>query len=726
MKTEWTRAAVTFLLTAVAGGIIAFSPPGQELEESVDLTLLFRLRGGIPPPDSVVVVGIDQAASRRMGLDPDPAAWPRGVHAELIELLEGEEVPAIGFDLFFETPSSDSDDIHFARSARRAGNVILSQRLVRERLVADGTAPVGALPQLERVVMPPPPISAAVLSSAPFPLPRFPVRLNRAWIFLQGSGDMPAFPAVVLQASLIDILPDFLGLIARSLPREPVISAPVPLLEGDPYRLNTLMREIRSRFARHPELPGKLETLLDGIPPGRALRLRTLATLYAGEEIVLKYYGPPRTIRTIPYDRALKSPEELRGKIVLVGVSESNPSVQRDVFHTVFSSEEGIQIPGIEVAATVVANLLEGGGIRPVSPGMRWLILIAGAGACACASCFTKPAATTGVMLLTLAVHGAVALRLFTAESIWIPVAPLLVGQLPAAALTAFTLQFLAVSRERRAMRNAFSHYLPPDVVDRVTNEIERIRDQQQEVDAVCLYTDAERYTALSEKLPPQELARLMNDYFEVVFTPIRRHGGTISNIVGDSALAFWIFSSDPQGVKRSVCRAALEIADGIREFNSHAPEEMRLPIRIGIHAGRVILGNFGAAGHYEYRPVGDIVNTATRLEGLNKLLGTTILVSAEALEGVDDMPGRYLGDFIFVGKTHPVSVYEPWTGEDIELNEALAEFRHGRFEAVVRILAERSDRGDPVARFYLSICRELGAGPPPDGWVGAVRLHSK
>lgn len=726
MNPEWSRVAVTFLLSAAAGGIIAFSPPGQALEESVDLGILFRLRGGIPPPDSVAVIGIDQGAARRLGLDSDPAAWPRSLHADLVELLNRHDVPVIAFDLFFEAPSGDADDTRFARAARTAGNVILSQRLVREGVLTDGSSPAGTLPQLERAIMPVPSISGAVLSSAPFPLPRIPIRLNRSWTFLRGSGDMPSFPAVVLQASLMEILPDFLGMIARSLPREPPISPAVPLLEGDPYRLNTLMREIRSRFVRHPELPGLLERQLDGIPQDRALRFRSLVTLYSGEEIVIRYYGPPGTVRTIPYDRALNSPGELQGKIVFVGVSESNPSVQRDVFHTVFSTGEGLDIAGIEVAATVVANLMEGGGIRQASPGVRLLIVIAGACALAGASAPTKPAATILVMLAVTGTYGLLAFHLFTAESVWIPIAPLLAGQLPIAAVTAFTMHFRQVSRERRAVRNAFSHYLPPDVVDRVTKEIETIKDQQQEVDAVCLYTDAERYTALSEMLQPSELARLMNDYFEVVFTPIRRHGGTISNIVGDSALAFWISSGDPDGARRKVCRAALEIADGIRQFNARAPEEMRLPIRIGIHAGRVILGNFGAAGHYEYRPVGDIVNTATRLEGLNKFLGTTILVSSEVLEGLEDLPVRYLGDFIFVGKKQPVSVHEPWREKDDGLNEALAEFRRGRFEAVVRLLAGRSDSGDPVARFYVSVCRELILDPPADGWAGAVRLRSK
>ena len=108
----------------------------------------------------------------------------------------------------------------------------------------------------------------------------------------------------------------------------------------------------------------------------------------------------------------------------------------------------------------------------------------------------------------------------------------------------------------------------------------------------------------------------------------------------------------------RDACGAAIEIAIALREFRQTLGKPA-LPTRIGLHAGEIFLGNIGGARHFEYRPVGDIVNTATRIEGMNKYLGTKILVSAEVCSAVNGFLTRNLGMFLLAGKTRPVNVHE-------------------------------------------------------------------
>jgi hypothetical protein len=138
-----------------------------------------------------------------------------------------------------------------------------------------------------------------------------------------------------------------------------------------------------------------------------------------------------------------------------------------------------------------------------------------------------------------------------------------------------------------------------------------------------------------------EELAAFMNKYYAAVFDPVKLHGGMVSNVVGDSMLALWLTTKENPPSFSSACLAAIEIDHALAEFNRSRPR-LELPTRI-----------------YEYRPIGDIVNTATRIEGLNKQLGTQILVSEEVVSQANKFLARDLGKFLLVGKSKPVHVYE-------------------------------------------------------------------
>ena len=128
-----------------------------------------------------------------------------------------------------------------------------------------------------------------------------------------------------------------------------------------------------------------------------------------------------------------------------------------------------------------------------------------------------------------------------------------------------------------------------------------------------------------------------MNRYYGVLFEPVKQHGGLVQDVVGDSMLAIWATTEPDASLRNRAMVAALAAATAVDRFNA-ASGRFALPTRIGLHSGRLLLGSVGAIDHYEYRAVGDIVNTATRLEGLNKHLGTRLLVSAEVLHGLEDL----------------------------------------------------------------------------------------
>jgi adenylate cyclase len=238
--------------------------------------------------------------------------------------------------------------------------------------------------------------------------------------------------------------------------------------------------------------------------------------------------------------------------------------------------------------------------------------------------------------------------------------------------------------------------------------------------------------------MEPAELGAFMNRYYEVLFEPVKRHGGVVQDVVGDSMLAVWATTEPDLSLRNRACLAALDIASAVDRFNA-GTGRLALPTRVGLHSGRLLLGSVGAMDHYEYRAVGDIVNTATRLEGLNKHLGTRMLVSADVLQGLDGLVSRELGGFLLAGKSRPVLVHEligrvaDVTQRDRDrcaiFAEALAAYRRGAWSEAMRLWREvvRAHGGDDgPSQFYLRWCEAHSSNPPDANWDGVVRMDQK
>jgi len=164
----------------------------------------------------------------------------------------------------------------------------------------------------------------------------------------------------------------------------------------------------------------------------------------------------------------------------------------------------------------------------------------------------------------------------------------------------------------------------------------------------------------------------------------------------------------------------------------------LQLPTRIGLHSGKMLLGHVGAMAHYEYRAVGDIVNTTTRIQGLNKYLGTHILVSEEVLSQLDGFLTRELGKFLFVGKSKPLVIYELICRLDkadrqqgslcADFAEALGAYRRGSWEEAIERFygCLKHYDGDGPSLFYITLCEQYKEHPPEESWNGVIRLTKK
>jgi adenylate cyclase len=738
----------------IGGAVMGLLPFGSDFEESAGLDLLFLVRGFRQPPGEVTVIAVDKESADRYGLPPDPRRWPRSFHGRLVDRLAKAGAAVIVFDLFFEEPRDPADDRRFAESVARAGNVVLSERL-RDVIAAPGAGkdPSAAGLSLTKTVPLLPSLSRAAAAVASYPLPKVPYRVSRDWTFTKEARDGPTLPVAAFQVYARSAY----GRFARRLANvRPGIADRLPA-DGETLagggRAGETAQALREIFEADPSLGERMRSDLASAGAARdgareTATLSSLIGIYGGESRkYLNFYGPPRTIATVSYHRLLPPDgkgadgglpfPDMRGKAVFVGISDVSPMDQKDSFYTVYSRPNGLDISGVEIAATSFANLLEGTALRRKDGASRiaLLFLFGFAAGLLCRLSSPLPAALGLAVFCTL--YAVASVREFSLGAVWYPVAVPLFFQAPIGFLGGVLWRYVDTNRERRNIRKVFAYYLPAEVVDRLTGNIAGILERGRVVHGIVLNTDVEDYTGLAESRDPEELGGLMNRYYEAVFRPVRDHGGEVSNVVGDSMLAVWVSAAPDPGNRGKACAAALDIARAIAVFDRE-PGTPALPTRIGIHAGPILLGNLGAGDHYEYRPVGDIVNTAARIEGLNKQLGTRILVSGEVIERLDGFVARDLGAFRFLGKSRALSVHEligrrdGCDGRAVEavpvFEAGLDAFRRrsweeaaGRFREAAGILG-----GDGPSRFYLELCERYRVAPPEEGWDGAVCVDRK
>jgi adenylate cyclase len=734
---------VLALATGIAGALLGALPAGLDLEERFGLDWLFLLRGPRPAPTEVVVVSIDKVSAERFGLPNEPRKWPRGLHARLVDNLSRAGAAVVGFDINFEEPRDPFQDRRLEQAVRRAGNVVLLEFLRKETLPlagVDGSG--GGEAVIERLVPPWPALAQATAMTAPFPLPKVPVKVSQFWLFKGGAGDPATLPVAMYQLRALPVYAELRRVLLETIPEAATL----------PADATTILRERQLRM-----LMEQLRTLLQQPGAGERVRARlaadatlTSTTRQLLTELVhvykdrdsryLNYYGPPQSILTLPYhqvwqaDGSRGAPQpDLRGKMVLVGFSEHRQPEQKDGFYTVYSQEaSGLDISGVEIAATALANMLEDNPVRPIGAAAQFAMLLVWGMLIGMLALAGRVA--WGVVAVAVAglAYLAVAFQLFSAQALWLPLVVPLAIQLPAALFTATWWNYRDAARERNRIRQAFRHYLPERAVQALARDLSTAPGGEL-LQGVCLATDAARYTALAERLAPETLAAFMNRYYESLFQPVRAHGGFVSDVVGDAMLAVWAQVKPDAAQRARACHAALEVAraaEGFRESGGTPGFDTRL----GLHSGPILLGNIGTADHLEYRAVGDIVNTAARLQALNKNLGTHVLASGETVDGLGELLVRPLGSFRLQGKTRSTAVveilgYARDAGADqralvSEFALALGELQAHRFDAALARFESilESHPQDGPARFYAALCGRFRVQLPAS-WDGIVAM---
>jgi adenylate cyclase len=748
-----TKATIAGLLLGALGLVISLTPSGEYLEENFGLHFLFKTRGTRQAPAEVVIISMDKASADRLNLPSSPRKWPRSLHARLIHTLIAKKPAVIAFDIIFSEDFSPQHDQIFAEAIRDAGNVVLGEWLTMDRVpVFDRSGNQTGDINIESIVRPIFSFADSALATAPFALPKVPIRVNNYWVFKTGAGDIPTLPAVIFQIYALQVYNELIVLLKKI---DPALSRKLPP-SADAVVADKRIKEaaliLRDYFKRDPTMAEKILKQLKisklfSNDPRKHQILESLMQMYHGpDSLYLNLYGPPGTIKTIPYYQIIEGLEDpavypdqldLRGKAILIGLSERMRPEQKDGFYTVFSQPSGLDISGVEIAASAFGNILENKHVRPLGASEHlavvgfWGIMIG-------VLCILSPAlvGASGVVCLSLAYMLAIHYQ-FKHAALWFPLVVPVCFQAPAAFFGSVFWKYFRANKERKNIRTAFGYYLPDEIVNQLAKSLSNIQNSSQVVYGTCLVTDIEQYTAISEGMDPEDLSQFMNQYFEVIFEPVKQNSGIVSDVKGDSMLAIWAMARPDASIRNLACKTALDIIEAVNQFN-RSSGVTQLPTRIGMHSGYISLGHIGAIDHYEYRPVGDIVNTASRMEGLNKYMGTQIIVSEEVLLQLDGFLIRPLGRFILAGKSKPIEAYElicrieecTEKQKDAcrEFNGALVAFQRQCWEEAIDLLSKtlKICGEDGPSHFYLELCDTYRANPPGSTWNGTVYLDKK
>ncbi len=363
---------------------------------------------------------------------------------------------------------------------------------------------------------------------------------------------------------------------------------------------------------------------------------------------------------------------------------------------------------GMQIHAHLVAQLLDKRTVPTLGVGLSLGYLLALSLIACLLAVLGWPLVVRALAGVALsAAHLACVYLVFGASSLVLPVVPGIVAiVLSAAGATA--LDAVLAHRSKRFIRQAFAHYLAPQLVERLVNNPDELRLGGERRVMTFLFTDIAGFTSMSERMDAEDLATLLNTYLEGVSNIVMRHDGVVDKYIGDAVVAlFGVPNPDPAHAAMALLCAA-EIDDFAEEFRRDNAATGLGVTRIGLHTGEAVVGNFGGNARFDYTAIGDAMNIAARLEAANKTFGTRLSFSAPCRDAAlphleQDLAIHPVGDVVLKGKSEPITV--------LALRSDLSPEQHSAWQGAYDALRDGDTSAqerlsalvdDPLARFHL------------------------
>lgn len=718
-------------LTALALLLYLEQPRFLALMEQKAGDALFWARGPAPMASGqVVLVEVGERSLHALGRWP----WPRQRVAELIEALARRKARVIGLDMGFFEPDQRLEEeavLALARAALAGRPLSLDQ--VRERFHPDHLLAQALERHRDKVVLgyyfhmndenlahvDRAELRRRLRELQKFALPptRYasPAAMERGPLTAQApESNQPILAQAALSAGFFNVVPDDDGVVRVM---------PLVMQCGD-RSFPSLSLAVLARFRDQPLAPLRVEDFgLEEIRLG-ALRVpvdergRLRVNFRGGQEAVPRVEACDLL--------AGHTPEELlAGKAAIVAVTATGVF---DMRTTPLASLE----PGGGIQAQVLDNLLAGDFlVRPAWARVFDLAAILALGLLASLCCGFMPLVPG--WLLTLGAGGGYVLMCYQAFLRGHPlglVYPLL--GLVATGLGLTVYRNLTEVRDKRRLRSAFQQYLNPAVIERALREPGGLKLGGEKKVLTVLASDIRGFTGVSEKLAPERLAHLLNDYMDHMTDEVLAQDGLLDKYIGDAVMAVYGAPAPQADHAARACRTALGMLRQAQALSRRWQEQGLPPLRmgIGINSGPMVVGNMGSRRRFDYTVIGDNVNTAFRVEGQCKVYGVGVIACQPTRDLCQDQFHFRVLDLIQVkGRQEPVAIYElvgpreagPEPGFIAQCHKAfqayLARDFAGALALYQAVLEERPQ--DQPAQVMAGRCRRYLAEPPPDDWSG-------
>jgi adenylate cyclase len=420
---------------------------------------------------------------------------------------------------------------------------------------------------------------------------------------------------------------------------------------------------------------------------------------------------PSRYVSAVDVLQGKVPREQLDGNIVLLGTSAAGLMDLR-------FNPMGRLMPGVEAHAQALEQVLLGHYLeRPAwASGVEAAALVLGALAAGLVALWAPAWASAAFTLVLLGGLLGGAWHLFTAQRILLDVASPTLAVLASFGLTSGIHHFIS-ERQQRWVKEAFSRYVSPNRVAYLVDHPEQLQLGGKRQTCSFVFTDLAGFTTLMEKGDPAEAVRLLNEYLDGMVSIAFAHEATLDRIVGDAVVL--LFSApvpQPDHQQRALnCALAMDAFATEYAARVNASGVAWGHTRIGVHSGEVIVGNFGGKTVFDYRALGDPINTAARLESVNKHFGTRMCVSQQILDGCTDAAVRPVGRLVLKGKSRAIHVFEPLQTTDTAVCASPAAYQ-AAFDLLVP--GDRQDSAAAMAAF-----EALSQQHPQDP---LVQLHLK
>lgn len=457
---------------------------------------------------------------------------------------------------------------------------------------------------------------------------------------------------------------------------------------------------------------------------GRELR-------YENQRLWINFVGGPNTFEYVSFVDIVNEDvnlDKFEEKIVLIGAT--SPGLQ-DTF--IVPTSRGEKMPGVEIHANAIQTMITQNFIKHQQTFSVIFVIFLISIIVSITLYYFRLIYSTLISISLIILYIALVFTLFNKGIILNIVYPVLTIFLVYGAIVAS--YYVIEEKNKRWVIDAFGKYISKDLLDEIVNHKRELKLGGGKRTITVFFSDIRGFTSISESLSPEDLVHLLNEYLTEMTDIILAHKGTVDKFIGDAVMAFWNAPLLEKDHAKLACKSAIAQVKRLKELQKEWKKQKReiFEIGCGIHTGEAVIGNMGSEDRFDYTAMGDTINLGSRIEGLTKQYGVSIIISESTYEMVkNDFNCRLLDVVNVKGKKIPIKIYELVVDYDKKFCEqyekALSLYFKSKFKEALKEFEEalKMKKEDESSKLFVERCKQYLKNPPGKDWNGSFKMKTK